>query len=242
MEQSSERNAAGRLYDRFLGWLIPSQRLLAVLFCLLLNSLVYWGAQTFTASWPHLDMTTALDRSIPLVPAWAVIYVGAFVFWAVSYVVMARGQQWYTIMTAQVLAKLVCGVVFFLMPTTNVRPMLSDEPFAWLLQLIYQMDEASCLFPSIHCLESWICFAGLRTNKALPGAVRWGSLIFAVLVCISTLTTYQHVWADVVAGVLLAELMVDLARWRHFGGRLQRWFTALDRILLGNAGQSETPS
>lgn len=229
----------GRLYDRTLGNILPSDRLFAVLCCLLLNSLIYWGAQTFTADWPHLDMTTALDRRIPVVPAWTVIYVAAFPFWAVSYVVMARGRNWYTIMSAEVLAKLVCGVIFFLMPTTNQRPLLTDEPFGWLLQLIYEMDAATCLFPSIHCLESWICFAGLRTRKEFPGAVRWGSLIFAVLVCVSTLTTYQHVLADVFAGVLLAEGSIQLAYRLHFGKRLERCFTVLNQFLLGSVAEPE---
>lgn len=56
----------------------------------------------------------------------------------------------------------------------------------------------------------------------------------AVLVCISTLTTKQHVLVDVIAGVLLAEVLVDVSRWRGWGGRLRRWFTALDEKLLGS--------
>lgn len=238
MEQQN-RNVLGRWYDRSLGRILPSQRLLAVLCCLLLNSIVYWGAQTFTAGWTLTDLTTALDQKIPVIPAWSVIYVVAFPFWAVSYVVMARDREWYTIMTAEVFAKLICGAVFFLLPTTNQRPLLMDEPFAWLLRMIYEQDAALCLLPSIHCLESWICFAGLRRRKDLPRAVRWGSGALAVLVCISTLTTKQHVLVDVVAGVLLAETLVDVARWRRWGGRLQRWFTALDGKLLGSADGQE---
>ena len=236
MEQRS-RNALGRWYDRSLGRILSSERLMAVLFCVLLNGIVYWGAQTFTADWTMTDLTTALDQKIPVVPAWAIIYVAAFPFWAVGYVLMARDRQWYTIMTAEVLGKLTCGVVFFLLPTTNVRPLLGEEPFAWLLELIYAQDAALCLLPSIHCLESWICFAGLRRRKDLPGVVRWGSFVMAVLVCISTLPTKQHVLVDVIAGVLLAEVLVDAARWRHWGGRLRRWFGTLDAAVFGTAGR-----
>lgn len=232
MEQN-KRSPAGRLYDRSLGRLLPSDRLLSVLLCVLLNGVIYWSAQTVTADWPMTDMTTALDRMIPVVPAWSVIYVGAFPFWAVGYVLMAREEDWYTIMTAEVLAKLICGICFFAMPTTNVRPLLGGEPMSWLLMLIYELDAPLCLFPSIHCLESWICWAGLRTNRKLPGALRWGSLVFAVLICISTLATRQHVIADVIAGVALAEGMVQLARAKNFGERFRRWFTALDSALLG---------
>lgn len=234
MERPICRNALGRWYDRSLGHILPSRQLLAVLFCVVLNGTIYWSAQTFTAGWVLTDLTTALDQRIPVVPAWAIVYVAAFPSWAVGYVLMARDREWYTIMTAEVLAKLLCGVVFFLLPTTNQRPLLADEPFAWLLRLIYAQDAALCLLPSIHCLESWICFAGLRRRKDLPAAVRGGSFVMAVLVCISTLTTKQHVLVDVIAGVLLAEVLVDVSRWRGWGGRLRRWFTALDEKLLGS--------
>lgn len=231
-----QRNVPGRLYDQTLGNILPSERLLAVLFCVMLNSLVYWGGQIIAGSWHHWDMTTALDQRIPVVPAWSFIYVGAFAFWVVGYVLMARGENWYRIMTAEVLAKLICGVCFLVLPTTNVRPELPGSDLgSALLRLIYSMDAATNLFPSIHCLESWICFAGIRSRRDIPLWYRVFSGIFAVLVCISTLTTYQHVIADVVSGVLLAEVLVDIACWRGFGRRLGRWFAALDGMLFGKA-------
>lgn len=234
MEKQRKRRALGRIYDRSLGRILPSERLFAVLFCLLLNSIVYWGGQHIAADFPHWDMTTALDRMIPLVPGWVFVYVGAFPFWAVNYVLMARGQDWYRIMTAEVLAKLICGVVFLALPTTNVRPALTGDGFGeMLLQLVYEMDAPTNLLPSIHCLESWICFAGLRGRRDIPLWYRGFSGVFAVLVCISTLTTYQHVIVDVIAGVLLAEVLLRIAKKKRFGRRLKWWFIALDGAWLG---------
>lgn len=117
-----DRTAAGRRYDRTLGKLLPSSRLLSVLFCLLLNSLVYWCTQSMVAGRQLLDLTTSIDQMIPFDPRWVFIYVACFLFWAVGYVLMARLDRWYSIMTAEVLAKLICGIVFLLIPCTNVRP------------------------------------------------------------------------------------------------------------------------
>lgn len=181
-----------------------------------------------------LDMTTALDRKIPVQPMWTLVYVGAYLFWAVNYVLMARGRDWYRIMAAEATAKLICGLFFVLLPTTNIRPMVQGSDVgAWLLRLIYQIDAASNLFPSIHCLESWICFAGLRGRKNIPLWYRIFSGIFAAAVCISTLTTRQHVLADVIAGVLLAEAALFLSRRFGRGRYLERIFCNLDKRLFG---------
>lgn len=216
------------LYERTLGRILPGDRLLSLGFCFALNSVVYWGGQNLVQGRPLLDMTTALDRAIPLVPGWAVIYVGAFVMWVLCYVAMARGWDWYRIMTAEVAAKLLCGVCFLALPTTNVRPELTGDGLGvWLLGLIYHLDPPLNLFPSIHCMESWLCFAGLRSRRNVPLVVKGLVLGMAVAVCCSTVLIRQHVLADVVAGVLLAEGMTALSRRRHWGGRLRGCFTAL---------------
>ena len=164
------------------------------------------------------------------------IYVLAFLSWVVGIWVIARESPavCYEVLAGEQIAKLLCLACFLLLPTTMERPEVTGSGFfPWLTRLIYRLDSPDNLLPSIHCLESWICWAGLRTNRKLPGALRWGSLVFAVLICISTLATRQHVIADVIAGVALAEGMVQLARAKNFGERFRRWFTALDSALLG---------
>ena len=142
MERSSvNRNAVGQLYDRSLGHILSSSRLIGVLGCVALNDIVYWCTQTLAANRTLYDMTTALDRMIPFDPRWVVVYVACFAYWAVSYVLMARQADWYPIMTSDVLAKLLCGIFFLLIPTTNVRPEITGTgPTDWLMGLIYQLD------------------------------------------------------------------------------------------------------
>ena len=110
------------------------------------------------------------------------------------------------------LAKAVCFLLFLLIPTTNVRPEITGKS-VWdaLMKLLYSIDAADNLFPSIHCLNSWLCWIGVRKNREIPAAYRYFSLVVAVAVCISTLTTKQHVIADVIGGVLLAELSYLIA-------------------------------
>ena len=235
MERSSaNRNAVGQLYDRSLGHILSGSRLFSVLACLALNSLVYWGTQALAANRTLIDMTTALDRMIPFDPRWVLIYVACYAYWAVGYVLMARQDNWYTVMTGEVLAKLLCGVFFLLIPTTNIRPEITGTGLTdWLMGLIYRMDPPLDLFPSIHCMESWICFRGILGQKNIPKWYQAFSGVFTLLVCLSTLFTRQHVIADVIAGVLLGEICLDISRHRGWGKRLRQWMEALDHKIFG---------
>ena len=235
MERSSaNRNAVGQLYDRTLGHILSGSRLMGVLSCVVLNSLVYWGTQLLLGGRTPLDMTTALDRMIPFNPNWVLIYVICYLYWAVSYVLMARQDNWYSIMTGEVLAKLLCGAIFLLLPTTNVRPEITGTGFTdWLMGLIYQLDQPLDLFPSIHCMESWICFRGMLEQKSIPKWYQYFAGIFTLLVCLSTLFTRQHVIADVIAGILLGELCLDVSRHHGWGNRLRCWMEAADKKIFG---------
>ena len=74
------------------------------------------------------------------------------------------------------------------------------------MRMLYAMDAADNLFPSIHCLTSWFCYIAVQDNKNVPRWYRCFSLVMALLICVSTLTTKQHVIVDVVAGVFLARV------------------------------------
>ena len=82
--------------------------------------------------------------------------------------------------------------------------------------LAYMIDTPDGLFPSIHCLVSWFCWIGVRSREDLPPALKWFAFVFAVLICISTVTVKQHVIVDVLGGVILAELCY--------------WLTGFDKV------------
>ncbi len=96
------------------------------------------------------------------------------------------------------------------------------------MRILYWIDEPNNLFPSLHCFMIWLSWVGIRWNKQVSVSWRVSALFMAITVCISTLTTRQHVLLDVLAGILLAELSWLLAGHdgiRHFYSSL------IDRIL-----------
>ena len=100
----------------------------------------------------------------------------------------------------------------------NERPSIPEQGF-WnqMLALLYQMDAADNLFPSIHCLNSWFCYIAVRGRREIPRWYQRFSFWAALAVFVSTLTTKQHVIADVIGGALLAEVTWQIAGRTHLG-------------------------
>lgn len=193
------------------GKLIPEYAWVPLATEVLLNCVVYWGAMKLTKSRHHYDMTIPLlDGSVPLLCWTTIIYFGCYLFWIANYILIARQGEtiMYRLLSADFLAKLVCLICFLAVPTTNVRPVIVGDGF-WenTMRFLYQVDQPSNLFPSIHCLTSWFCYIGIRGKRNVSRGYRLFSCLMALAVCASTLTTKQHVFVDVPAGLLLAEAM-----------------------------------
>lgn len=188
-------------------WLLP-------LISLTWNQLVYCGGGWLSRNLPHYDMTLPVDWATPFLPWTVLIYLGCYLFWALNYVLCARQEkrQAYRFFAADLLSKTVCLLFFLLLPTTNLRPEVTGTGLCdQLIALVYEIDAPVNLFPSIHCLVSWLSWIGVRTQQDIPRWYRLFSLGMAVAVCLSTLTTKQHVVLDVAGGILLAELSYWIA-------------------------------
>ena len=188
--------------------IVPRSMWLPLFFTLSCNALAYYGTRLVTNQRYHFNLSNSLDDKIPFLPWTVIIYFGCYIFWVVNYILGCRQEQKkaFQFMGADLIAKLVCLICFIVFPTTNVRPVIEGNSL-WnqVMLYLYQIDAADNLFPSIHCLTSWFCFIAVRENKKISIWYKVFSLIFAVAVCISTLTTRLHVLIDAIAGVALAE-------------------------------------
>lgn len=204
---------------------LPKWAILPLLSIFFLNCLIYWGSGVLTAEKYHYDFTMELDRAVPLLPWFVWIYVLAFPFWAFNYILSARKGKdaFYRFVATDLTVHVTCFVLFLLVPTTNVRPEITGNSLSEeLLKLIYLLDggkNPSNLFPSIHCYVSWLCWRGLKDSEKIPKWYRNFSLVFAILIIISTQVLKQHYLVDAVAGIVLVE-----GAWRFFqkGNRHKR--------------------
>lgn len=207
--------------------------LLLPVISILWNQLVYCGGGLIARDLPHVHMGLWVDALVPFLPWTVSIYFGCFPLWAAVYLFLAGGdkQMAYRFFCADFLAKGVCLAFFVLLPTTMPRPAVPGITL-WdsLMCFLYRIDRPCNLFPSIHCLVSWLCLIGVRRRGDTPRALVWATGLGAVLVCLSTLTTRQHVAADVAGGILLAEVSYLAAGRPGLLSPVSRW---LDHVTEG---------
>lgn len=197
---------------------LPAEMWISLIMMFACNTLTYYGARLITAGRHHYNLTSWIDEQIPFLPWTLGIYWSCYLFWSINYVIGCRQdtEKAYRFVCADLSAKLICLLCFLLFPTTNTRPFVSDDSI-WDegMRLLYRIDTADNLFPSIHCLTSQFCLIAIRNNKKVPKWCYIASLLMVVSIYISTLTTKQHVLPDVAAGILLAEgsyLLVEKSR------------------------------
>ena len=188
---------------------IPVYAVLPLIFCFTVNCIVYWGTGLIAGPLKHYDFTLAFDEMVPLVPGFITVYLGCYLFWVINYVLIgAQGKEHcLRFVSADLMSRLICGLFYLVLPTTNVRPeLVGGDLWTQLLGFIYAIDKPLNLFPSIHCVVSWFCFIGIRGRKNVPKAYRILSCVLAILVFVSTQVTKQHYIVDVVGAVAIVEL------------------------------------
>ena len=189
--------------------IVPETMRIPIFLALACNMMAYYGSRMLMANREHFIFSNRLDEQIPFVPWTIIIYLGCYVFWIMNYIIGCRQDRdrAFRFMSADFFAKLVCLLCFLIFPTTNIRPVIEGNSI-WeeLMRLLYHVDAADNLFPSMHCLTSAFCFIAVRGNEKVPKWYKTASFLMAASICVSTLTTRQHVLIDVIAGVALSEL------------------------------------
>ena len=208
---------------QFFNRILPKYSRIPLLFTVVLNFSVYWGARAIAGGFIHHNIETSLDDMIPVVYPTVVIYFGCYIFWIINYILIYRRSREYAyrFFIADFLSRIVCLVFFLCYPTTLVRPAVEGEGIFYdAIRFLYKIDAPTNLFPSIHCLVSWFCFIGIISDIKIPKWYKVMSFLIALAVFVSTLTTRQHVIVDVVGGVVLAQICYLIAQktniWRCF--------------------------
>lgn len=209
--------------------IVPRYAYFPLIMAFVVNTLVYNVSKLVTNNFVHYDFTMKIDGMIPIVPIFIVIYILCYFEWAIGYVLIARESKnycFYYIM-ADIIAKLICLICFCVIPTTYVRPELGTGMFNGIIAFIYKIDGPVNLFPSIHCLESWMCFRSSIKMQKVPKLYKIFTLIYAVLVFLSVVFVKQHVFIDIIGGILVIEVGLYIAK--KFD--LKRLFVKADKYL-----------
>ena len=195
--------------------ILPGYAYIPLIASVLLNILVYSGNRFITVNMYHFDFSILPDSKIPFVAPMIIFYILSYFTWIIGFIIIARESRevCYEIMSAEQFAKLLCLVCYLSIPTTMVRADITGNgPFEWLTKLIYTADRPDNLFPSIHCLESWMCFKGALRCRKVGRYYKIFMFIFALLVFASTVFVKQHVLVDILGGIAVVEISLFLTR------------------------------
>ncbi len=203
------KNRINKVLSYIFDNILPLYALIPIITCFVWNAIIYWGTRVISGGMKHFDMTLPIDKMTPVIPEFIIIYFGCYISWAIFYIMSVRtGKvQCAKFVTFDLITRTVCGIIFILLPTCNIRPEIyGSDIFSKALIFLYSIDAPDNLFPSIHCLVSWNCFVGIRYQKEYGKGIKIISVIIAVLVFISTLVTKQHVIVDVISAVAISEV------------------------------------
>ena len=214
-------------FRSLLDRLIPAYARRPLLAVLIFNFVAYYVPKALESHRELHLLSTAFDSALPRIPVFIYIYVLAYVQWLISYVVIARDsrERCFRFVSGELIAKAIVMVILLAWPTTLNRPGVEiTGPTTWLLDFIYRRDTPTNLFPSLHCLASWLCFRWSLGLNRMPRWYGWAQGVFSFLVFASVLLVKQHVWPDILGGVAVAELGILLSRLL----RADRLFEKLD--------------
>lgn len=165
-----------------------------------------------------------IDNLIPFVNWFIIIYVLCYPWWYLGPFLSLKynRRRYYNYLASATIGYIIAGIFFIVLPTTIARPVVDNNNiFNILVNLIYEADTpATNLFPSLHCFISWNCYLSIRKEKTISMFFRISYLIFACLVCASTVLVKQHFFVDIIGGVLLAEITWLISDKFNLGDKL----------------------
>lgn len=198
---------------------VPRYAVVPIILTFAVNGVAYYLPKLLPLLRNPMYMGLGLDESIPFCPIFIWVYVGAFLQWIVNWYMLSRQERGFMNrrLAGEWVSKLLCGVCFVLLPTALPhRPTPETNTLSgYLTAFIFAVDSPKNLFPSIHCLESWLCLRNAFDMKDVPKGYKWGMAVFSLLVMASTLLVKQHVFLDIPAGILAAEVGLLVSRHLH---------------------------
>lgn len=189
--------------------LLPLYAVIPVCLLLIINVVAFIFTKHITDSGFHYDISLPIDHQIPLIPAFIIIYIGSYAQWVWGFRLIAVQSKdfCYRILSYEIVSKLICMVIFLAMPTMMGRPEITGNGlFDQLTNFIYSADTPTNLFPSLHCLESYIIFRASFSIKKHTKALVIFNGIFALLVFASVLFVRQHLVLDIPGAIIVSEL------------------------------------
>jgi len=180
---------------------------------------LYFEVLRHPPSPPRIMPLTALDRAIPFMPSALLAYGSLWLYVGLPAGMMATFKNLLHY-GAWMASLCLTGLAIFYFYPTAIPPLTSGIDLARHpgFALLQGVDASGNAFPSLHVATAvfsafWIDHV-LRGVASPPG-LRLASIVWCLLIMLSTLAVKQHVLLDLLAGILLGALFAVISlRWR----------------------------
>lgn len=152
----------------------------------------------------------ALDKRIPFVPQLALIYFSTYIFVIQPFIILSEARQFYWMLVSfgsiTVIASLIHAIVPSKIERNEIRA--KDGLSGKLINLFQKTCKPYGNFPSMHVALS-VPVVGINfiVYGSTVGSI---TLIWAILIALSTLFTKQHYILDVLAGMIAGILICSI--------------------------------
>lgn len=174
-------------------------------------TIIYFIGFTFLEATvePKFIIYSDLDRLIPFCEYFIVPYLLWFIYvpGVLFYLVHNDRNSFWHMVRMMFVGNMLCLLIYAIFPNgvPPKHPVVADNIFAELVNLIYYTDTPTNVCPSIHVLDTLSAHIALSRSLVARdnNAVKASSFIFFILVCIATVTLKQHSIIDVLCSFVL---------------------------------------
>ncbi|MCJ7690674.1 MAG: phosphatase PAP2 family protein [Clostridiaceae bacterium] len=181
--------------------------------CVPLSNLFYWGLNNTERG--VYDLTTDLDRVLPLIKIFIIPYMALWLFLAICFVYLCYKNRsvYYKIMITLCLCYIVTFITYYFFQTTVQRPLVTgDDIFSKLILFTYNSDEPFNCFPSIHVITAYLAMKGINATDAIK-RIKFPVNIVGFLIIISTEFVKQHVIMDIFFAIILCDVILNCTNY-----------------------------
>jgi len=174
-----------------------------------LSNLFYWTLNNTQRG--VYDLSTDLDRSLPLIKIFIIPYMSLWFFLAFcfTYLCFKNRKVYYNIMITLVLCYVAAFITFYFFQTTTPRPLVTgNDIFSKLILFTYNSDKPFNCFPSIHVITAYLAMKGINATNARK-SMKIPVNILGILIIISTQLVKQHVIMDVFFALFLCDVIYN---------------------------------
>ena len=165
----------------------------------------------------RLDLAIPLDRRIPFVPQLALVYFSTYIFVIQPFIILSEARQFYWMLASFGSITAIASLIHAAVPSKIERNEILDADglSGKMINLFQKTCKPYGNFPSMHvALSVPVVGANFIAVGPVMGSV---TLIWAILIALSTLYTKQHYILDVLAGLVGGLLIYSLTYWLMMG-------------------------